>query len=223
MKYLKLLILLFILIFVPDISSAGDTISGKVVAVADGDTITILTSDKKQVQIRFAGIDTPEKKQAYGQKAKDFTASKVAGKIVNIDIETTDKYGRTVGYAFADGSLRSVNEQIVASGFGWVYRKYCLEAFCSDWLRMEEKARESKIGLWADNDPTPPWEWRKAQRTNQEANIQSGTGIFHGNIKSHVFHGPKCDLYNCKACTVVFNSIQDAEKSGYRAHKDCVH
>ena len=84
----------------PSISSAGDSIAGRVVSVADGDTITILTSENKQVKIRFAGIDTPEKKQEFGQKAKDFTASMVAGKNVNIDVETTDRYGRTVGFVF---------------------------------------------------------------------------------------------------------------------------
>ena len=44
---------------------------GKVVKVSDGDTITILTSDKTQYKIRLNDIDAPEKKQAFGNKSKD--------------------------------------------------------------------------------------------------------------------------------------------------------
>lgn len=223
---LKLLFLVFLLL--PAISSA-ETINGKVVSVADGDTITVLTPEHKQIKIRLAAVDTPEKKQAYGQKAKDFTAARVAGKNVTIKPETTDKYGRTVGFVFVDGTNRSLNEQIVADGYGWVYRKYCQGTFCADWLQSEKKARETKIGLWAESNPIPPWEWRHTQKGSDVDNqntsneqVAVGKGVYHGNTSTHVFHGPRCQHYNCKNCTVILNSIQEAEKSGYRAHKDCV-
>jgi endonuclease YncB( thermonuclease family) len=118
MNYLKLLFLTALLIL-PSISSA-ETIKGRVVSVADGDTITVLNPERKQLEIRLAAVDTPEKKQAYGQKAKDFTAARVAGKNVTIKPETIDKYGRTVGFVFVDGSSKSINEQIVAEGHGFI-------------------------------------------------------------------------------------------------------
>ena len=223
MHSLKILLLLFVLFFIPTTSSA-ETIHGKVTSVADGDTITILTPQKKQIKVRLAAIDTPEKGQAFGQKAKDFTSSMVAGKNVSIKPETIDRYGRTVGFVFVDES--NLNEQIVRQGYGWVYRQYCKGAFCAEWLQLEKQAKEAGIGLWADKNPTPPWEWRQTQRGNREnKNLNNEPvvgGIYHGNNKSHVFHGPGCPHYNCKNCTVIFNSIQEAEKSGYRAHKNCV-
>jgi len=224
MKHKLSHLLFFILFLIPCISFSA-TITGKVVSVADGDTITVLTSQNKQITIRLAAIDTPEKGQAFGQKAKDFTSSMVAGKNVNIEPETIDRYGRTVGIVSVNGS--NLNEQIVRHGYGWVYRQYCKGAFCADWLQLEKQAREAGIGLWADKNPTPPWEWRQSQRngdnnTGVTASVASGTGIYHGNRRSHVFHGSSCRDYNCKNCTVMLESIQEAENAGFHRHRACV-
>jgi endonuclease YncB( thermonuclease family) len=54
-----------------------------------------------------------------------------------------------------------VNKEIVKSGYAWVYRKYCDQEFCTDWAELERIARDSKMGLWQDKKPVPPWEWRK--------------------------------------------------------------
>lgn len=135
--------------------------TGMVVSITDGETIKVL-NEGSQVKVRLYGIDCPEKKQAFGQKAKDFTASLVAGKFVEVVPEDTDIYSRTVGLVFADG--KSVNLEIVKAGYAWVYRHYCKAAFCFQWLDDEAKARKAKIGLWHDKDPTPPWEWRKKRR-----------------------------------------------------------
>lgn len=69
----------------------------------------------------------------------------VAGKNVTIKPETIDKYGRTVAMVFLNGS--NVNEQIVKQSCGWVYQKYCKGAFCDDWLKLEEQARNAQVGL----------------------------------------------------------------------------
>lgn len=100
------LFLIFLLIF-PCLSSAW---SGKVVGIADGDTITVL-QDKKQVRIRLYGIDCPEGGQAFGKKAKQFTSEMVFGKIVEIDYIDTDRYGRIVALVRVDGVL--VNSALV--------------------------------------------------------------------------------------------------------------
>ena len=107
-------------------------LSGKVVSVADDDTITILTQGKRQIKIRLYGIDTPENGQAFGNKAKQFTSSLVYGKKVKITVYDTDKYGRTVGVVLVNGV--NVNEKIIRAGYAFQYRKYCKEWFCFGWI-----------------------------------------------------------------------------------------
>ena len=133
---------------------------GKVVHVADGDTVTVL-HDGLEEKIRLYGIDTPEKGQAYGQKAKDFTANMVAGRLVEVQPEDTDKYGRTVAVVSILGQC--LNEELVKAGFAWQYRKYCKAVFCNHWLELETTARQNRRGLFADPDPAPPWVWRKTK------------------------------------------------------------
>jgi endonuclease YncB( thermonuclease family) len=137
--------------------------SGMVVGVSDGDTITVL-HDGKGVKIRLYGIDTPEKRQAFGKKAKQFTSGMVHGKTVEVEIKDTDRYGRSVALIYVDD--QSLNEALVKNGLAWVYRKYCKEAFCEDWLNLEIVARYGKIGLWSEPNPIPPWEFRHGKAKN---------------------------------------------------------
>ena len=136
------------------------TIQGRIVGVTDGDTIKIVT-DEKQVKIRLYGIDTPEKKQDFGQAATRFIKS-LLSPVVTVEEKDIDRYGRTVGVVYSSTGT-NVNEEMVKSGFAWVYRKYCRSSFCNDWLEMENNARNNKIGLWQQK-AVPPWEWRKLQR-----------------------------------------------------------
>lgn len=135
--------------------------TGQVVGVSDGDTIKVLHDDQQE-KIRIYGVDCPEKAQAFGQKAKDFTASMVAGKVVDVEPVDQDRYGRTVGIVTVAG--RNLNEELVRSGFAWVYRQYCRRGECSTWLQEEGQARAARIGLWADPVPVPPWDWRRENK-----------------------------------------------------------
>lgn len=134
----------------------ADTINGKVVAIADGDTITVLQK-RQQHKVRLAEIDTPEKKQPYGNKAKQALSDMVFGKTVTVKQVDTDRYGRIVGKVYLDGLY--VNAEMVKNGHAWVYRKYAKD---QDLYRLEEHARRQKIGLWAlqEDQRIPPWEWR---------------------------------------------------------------
>jgi len=147
-----------VIILIPSLAIAW---SGKVVKVADGDTITVL-HDGRRERIRLYGIDAPEMGQSYGRKAKDALAGMVAGKTVEIKRKDTDRYGRTVGIVMVDS--RNVNADMVRAGYAWVYPKYCKERGCRDWFALERTAREARSGMWADPHIVPPWEWRKAQR-----------------------------------------------------------
>ena len=131
----------------------------KVVSVTDGDTIKVFNAEKDQVKIILYGIDTPEKGQPYGKAAGEYLACLIAGEIVDIETVTKDRYGRTVGIVTEGGS--NINQEMVFSGYAWVYRRYCDKPFCNFWLNLEDEARIGKSGLWQEPNPIPPWEWRR--------------------------------------------------------------
>ncbi|MDD2462505.1 MAG: thermonuclease family protein [Desulfobulbus sp.] len=166
-SYCSRLTLLFLLLSIPATCFSW---SAKVVSVADGDTITVIR-DGRQVRIRLYGIDTPEKGQDYGQKARDLTASLVAGRIVEVEQKDIDQYGRVVGLVKIDN--QNLNEMIIQNGFAWVYRQYCKEKFCSGWIVLEQTARQQKKGMWSSPVVIPPWEWRASKRRGKQEDPQS--------------------------------------------------
>lgn len=131
------------------------TLTGKVVSIADGDTLTILTDDKQQVKVRLEGIDTPERGQAFGSKAKDALADMVFGKSVTIRKTGTDKYDRTLGFVEVDGT--DVNLNLVENGWAWHYTKYNSQ---EKFAKAEIAARTAKRGLWSQDGAMAPWDFR---------------------------------------------------------------
>ena len=131
-------------------------LSGKVVRVLDGDTLIILTKDKEQVRIRLKEIDAPEKKQAFGKKSKNALIQMCAGKNAEIRVPELDRYKRTLGHVYCDGLY--VNKELVKLGLAWVYRRYSKDP---SMIVEETKSKTAKRGLWADSNPTPPWEYRR--------------------------------------------------------------
>ena len=132
--------------------------TGKVVKVADGDTITVL-HDSEQIKIRLAGIDAPEKAQPFGNVARQSMSEMLFGKEVRVVEQGRDRYGRTIGRVY-QGEVDVSAEQI-KQGMAWVYRKYSKEAAL---YQLEDEAKQHRIGLWTDAEPTPPWAWRKRAR-----------------------------------------------------------
>lgn len=213
-----------------------ETFQGKVVKVVDGDSITVLNNNK-QYKIRLYGIDCPEDGQAYGNKAKKFTSSLTYGKTVEFTVYDVDKYRRLVAVVKANG--RNINEAILKNGYAWRYTQYCKESFCNDWVAVEFQARQSKVGLWQDKSPIPPWEWRHSPKRQQQIvsnqvgrerqkneyqrqqQVRASSGVLHGNASSHVYHNPSCKWYNCKNCYKTFSSAEEARRAGYRACKKC--
>lgn len=119
--------------------------SGKVVSVTDGDSIVVLHNGKKE-KINLYGIDAPEMKQNFGKDAREFLRSFVAGEQVEIERKGTDKHGRTL--ALVSIGDEGFNEFMVVNGFARVHRKSCKEKFCSDWIKMEDAAKEMQKGMW---------------------------------------------------------------------------
>lgn len=141
------------------VSAFAGEFAGHVVGVIDGDTIDVLRNGDVD-RIRLNGIDCPEKGQAYGQQAKHATSDLVFGKDVLLHTVGKDKYKRTIGEVLLpDGT--NVNQELVKEGWCWWYRKYAPRNSVLE--RLELEAREKRIGLWAEPQPIPPWEWRKAK------------------------------------------------------------
>jgi endonuclease YncB( thermonuclease family) len=147
-------------------SAWAQILMGRVVGVADGDTITVLDDQRVQHKIRLAGIDAPEKSQAFGQRSKAFLSSLVFSKPVVVETQKTDRYGRTVGKVLVGD--RDANLALVVAGMAWHYKKYETEQSASDrmiYASAEQDARVARQGLWADPSAMPPWEWRAQKRS----------------------------------------------------------
>ena len=155
----SLVLMLFLLACSTASTETGNVLRGKVVRVADGDTVTILV-DETQHRIRLDGIDCPELKQAFGRKAKDFVSDLVFGETVKVVYEDTDFYGRILGVVYAPGGV-NVNEELLKAGLAWHYKQYNKSEKLA---RLEDAARAAKKGLWADKNPMPPWEFRKSKK-----------------------------------------------------------
>lgn len=135
-------------------------LAGRVVRVADGDTVSILDKNKRQHKVRLFGIDSPERDQPFGIAAKKALARRVADRNVGVVVIETDSYGRTVGTLYLDAV--NINAAMVADGYAWWYRFYAPNN--PELAASEETAREKRLGLWSEPRPVPPWDWRRGRR-----------------------------------------------------------
>ncbi len=143
----------------------ADTLTGKVVKITDGDSITVLDNTNIQHRIRLQGIDAPERKQPFGNASRKHLASLVAGKEVIVKWAKRDRYRRIVGFVIVDG--HDVNLVQVKAGMAWFYRYYQKELSRENrklYAQAEDEARANKRGLWQDKNPMPPWEHRRLYR-----------------------------------------------------------
>jgi len=159
-------------------AARGETLTGQVVGVSDGDTITILDEVKAQHKIGVAGIDAPEKTQPFGHGSKQNLSKLVFGKLVLVDYSKRDKYGRIVGKVIVASpdacpeilsncpkTLDAGLAQITV-GLAWHFKKYAAEQRPEDrkmYALAEEEARAKHAGLWRDSAPLPPWEFREGK------------------------------------------------------------
>ena len=143
----------------------AETLTGRVVGIADGDTLTLLDATKTQHKIRLAGIDSPEKNQPFGQHCKKNLSDLAYDRVATVETSKLDRYGRAIGKVWVD--RQDVNLEQIRRGCGWHYKKYQNEQSPEDRLSYnsaEELAKTNRVGLWADQDPVPPWDWRHTRR-----------------------------------------------------------
>jgi endonuclease YncB( thermonuclease family) len=130
--------------------------AGRVVGVADGDTLTVLDADNRQYVIRLAEVDAPEKAQAFGNRSKQHLSAPCFGKAAVITPRTTDRYRRTVARVDCEGTNASAEQ--VHAGMAWVFDRYVTDRGL---YAVQDEARVAGRGLWADQQQVAPWEWRK--------------------------------------------------------------
>jgi endonuclease YncB( thermonuclease family) len=168
--------LFIVALFVP-LQTLSATLTGKVVKVADGDTVTILVGTE-QHRIRLQGIDAPERKQPFGKASGRSLSALVAGKQVRVEYDKRDRYGRIIGVVW----VRSPDAQCdvepcpmtldagmyqLTIGMAWWYRKYAKEQTAEargQYEFAEVEAKAKCVGLWQEPEPVAPWEWRRQKR-----------------------------------------------------------
>jgi len=139
------------------LAAAEEVFTGKVTSVADGDSVTVLRHGRP-VRVRLYGVDAPELGQDYGPRAQKLAAALADQETVIVRVRDRDRYSRVVGLVeFADG--RVLNREMLKAGLAWWYRKYA--PGLDEFKDLEKKAREAKLGLWREENPMPPWEWRQ--------------------------------------------------------------
>jgi endonuclease YncB( thermonuclease family) len=208
-------------------SGQQSSLTGRVVGVSDGDTITVLDRQYRQYKVRLAGIDAPESGQDFGNTAKSSLARLVFGREVTIQWQKTDRYDRILGTVFVDRT--NVNLEQVRTGLAWFYRHYESDLSSSERSRFndaEREARAARRGLWQSTSPTPPWDFRHAQRAGSSASLPPSSpvsGRIIGNRNSGIYHLAECPDYAriSERNRVYFGSENEARRSGFRKARNC--
>lgn len=154
---LRWLVFSLLVLLAASASARVASYEGRVLRVVDGDTL-VLRSSYQVVRIRLAEIDAPEHDQPYGTEARNALANMVNGRMIRIVAIGHDRYGRVVARLYADGL--DVNAALVEEGSAWVYPQY---AHDPNLYTAQREARNAGRGLWAQENPIPPWEWRRRQ------------------------------------------------------------
>lgn len=154
----------------PAAPGVSQTLTGRVVRIADGDTVTVLDGTNTQHRIRLQGIDAPESHQAFGTQSKKSLSDLIFDKDVTVIYDKMDQYGRLVGKILLDG--KDINLEQVKAGMAWHYKEYEREQSPGDrelYARAEDEARGARRGLWVDANPIEPGEFRRDQKREREA------------------------------------------------------
>lgn len=137
-------------------SGQAETLSGTVIGVVDGDTLTIVDAQKRRYRVRLGQVDAPESKQAFGVKSARSLHGLCFRKTAQVEWQTKDPYNRHIGHVTCEGV--DANAAQVRRGMAWVSPKSTQPG--SALYELEAYARVRGIGLWSDPSPIPPWDWR---------------------------------------------------------------
>ena len=201
-------------------------LAGQVVAVHDGDTLTV-QSGPSLYKVRLSDVDAPELRQVFGKQARDFTKQMALGRRVQVNVTLIDKHDRRIGEVIVEDG-RVLNEELVHAGLAWYYR---VNPIKNERLKkLEQVAFSSKLGLWVEPEPIPPWEFRReshipdAPTTAEQVDYDR---IFHYGVVGHrrtkTIRWPACKKYpqTRPQQALIFHSLQQAHQMGFKPAKDC--
>lgn len=199
-------------------AALGRTFTARVVTVLDGDTLEVVTTDRRRVRIRLEGIDCPERGEPFSNVARSFTRQLAFNKTVRVDVRDVDRYGRLVARVTSEG--KDLSLELVAAGLA---SHYTVFAFDPKLEEAERRARAERRGMWAQGMPRPPTAERPTPPSNAARPAASTVaGPFHGNVRSRVYHAPTCRNARCRNCTREFKTQEEAQAAGFRAAGDCL-
>lgn len=219
-------------------AQSSTVLAGKVVGIVDGDTIDVLDNDRKTHRVRLAGIDAPERRQAFGARSTENLAALLRGSAVRVEWYKLDDWQRLVGKVLKND--QDICLEQVRAGFAWHFKRYEDEQSEEDrriYDAAEKDARSAKKGLWKDLIPLEPWLYRQrdhAQASKFIPDVPDTTstpegaavaeeGNIRGNRRSMIYHWPGCRNYDDIAFhnRVPFRTREEAEQAGYRAARNC--
>ena len=208
------------------LAAAGQTLTGTVVAVQDGDTFSVQRGSSL-FKVRLAEVDAPEMGQAFGKQARRLTEKMALGRKVRVDVMMIDRHGRRVGTVIVEDG-RVLNEELVHAGLAWYYRVNPIRN--QRLQRLEQYAFSKKLGLWVEKAPLPPWEFRRESHIPQlpvTVRQVDYDRIFHygmvGNRRTKTVRWPACKHYRLSRPqqALIFHSLQQAREHGFKPAKDC--
>ena len=203
------LTLLLLCLLVATSQLRAETIVGTCTNVSDGDTLTLSLADGSQRTIRLYGIDAPEKQQEFGDSARERLAELVLEQQLTADVRGTDRYGRSLARIYS-GDI-DINLSLVQQGYAWHYVVYAPNDF--DLAEAEALAAANHLGLWQQEKPIAPWEYRKGERpaapnphhhpywVTESGTIHNARCKYFGvTQKGQYISIPPADTANCKLC-----------------------
>ncbi|MCS4201579.1 thermonuclease family protein [Salinibacter ruber] len=146
----------------------GQTFTGRVVEVTDGDTYDVRRSIGGEVTIRLHGIDAPESTQSYGRAATQAARRYIGGEDVRVSVEEIGRYGRAVARIEARGG--DLGALLIERGLAWHYEQYAPNE--TEYARLQKQARSAGRGLWSQASPVPPWAWRDRTSGPGETSVE---------------------------------------------------
>jgi endonuclease YncB( thermonuclease family) len=182
-------------------SAQAETFDAKVIAVLDGDTVMVVR-DGQKIKIRLANIDAPEvghagmgaqspdsqKDQTFGPQSRDSLLKMVGKRHVRVDSQAVDQYGRIVGIVWVDGL--NVNEEQVRRGMAWEYSHYHSDR---SYIALQDGAKQARLGLWGQSEPSPPWQWRKAHPSVKTDMMENSSSAAAAHATPKALYDAACD------------------------------
>lgn len=153
------LALLFICLAVPQVSMAMK--AGVVTTVRSGDMVFVKHNNGVVSKVRLYGVEAPAPAQPFSENSRRMLGAMVGGKNVIYQVRDTNKDGTVNALLYLDNL--SINAAMVKAGYVWV-KPECTEELRGSLDGYQNFAQDKKRGLWQQQDPVAPWDWREENK-----------------------------------------------------------